>query len=323
MLEKLEQVQSRVASGQVLLLAGDEALLAQVPRGKWIGGTIPYFMDGGEGLCSRDQIFVTEIPQSVKSVEVRRYDETNINQICLDAPSSGFTALLLPCGSPVHGEYARNAANFEEMFLKPVVGWVTGMHLDDLGRQTAKTACGGGPGLSATFAVAMHVELDPRYHVELDILNPFVPGDGDVIEFPEDGFHARQCVVNGVQTNCARYFTEINKDPKLPLAANYNGTIVNVSVQAVNVAEGTVDFYAPVFRGVEYRIAAAQTPSTVANGDVVETQPLFACNCVLNYLNGFMVGQDGCALRGPVTFGEIANLLLNQTLVRLFVRASH
>lgn len=320
MLETIDQVDSRIAAGQTLLLAGDESLLAGLPRGNWIGGTIPYFMDGGEGLCSRDRIFVTEMARPVQGARMQRYDESTIHRICTDAPANGFTALILPCGSAVHREYARNAANFEEMFLKPVVGWVSGVHLDDVGRIAPKTACGRGPTLSETAAVALHVELDARYQAELDILNPFVPGSGDVIEFPENGFRARECRVNGVLRSCAEYFTEVRKDPKVPLAANYNGTIINVSVQSVHTADGFVDFYAPVFSGVEYRIAV-MPPADHTTGTPHQAPPALSCNCVLNYLNGIMAPQDGVRLQGPVTFGEIANLLLNQTLVRLFVRA--
>ena len=50
-----------IAAGQVLCIAGDEAVLRQLPRGQWIGGTIPYFMTGDGGQVSRDQVFVTPV----------------------------------------------------------------------------------------------------------------------------------------------------------------------------------------------------------------------------------------------------------------------
>ena len=44
---------------------------------------------------------------------------------------------------------------------------------------------------------------------------------------------------------------------------------------------------------------------------------LFSCNCILNYLYGGLEGKHTGSVYGPITFGEIAHLLLNQTLVQL------
>ena len=43
--------------------------------------------------------------------------------------------------------------------------------------------------------------------------------------------------------------------------------------------------------------------------------PEFSCNCILNYLYGELEGKVTEGMYGPVTFGEIAYQLLNQTLV--------
>jgi hypothetical protein len=48
-------------------------------------------------------------------------------------------------------------------------------------------------------------------------------------------------------------------------------------------------------------------------------QSVFACNCVLNYLHGQLEGRRTGHLFGPMTFGEIAYQLLNQTLVHITV----
>ncbi len=77
--------------------------------------------------------------------------------------------------------------------------------------------------------------------------------------------------------------------------------------------------YAPVFTGVDYRFAkpvgdyAAAFRSRLASqetGDVA-----FSCNCILNFLFGSLEGKTIGGAPGPVTFGEIAYQLLNQTLV--------
>lgn len=44
-------------------------------------------------------------------------------------------------------------------------------------------------------------------------------------------------------------------------------------------------------------------------------QPAFSCNCILNFLYGGLEGERALPIGGPATFGEIAYVLLNQTLV--------
>jgi len=45
--------------------------------------------------------------------------------------------------------------------------------------------------------------------------------------------------------------------------------------------------------------------------------PVFSCNCILNYLYADLAGDKALSITGPATFGEIAYVLLNQTLVYL------
>ena len=47
---------------------------------------------------------------------------------------------------------------------------------------------------------------------------------------------------------------------------------------------------------------------------------MFACNCVLNYLHGQLEGRRTGTVLGPMTFGEIAYQLLNQTMVYITVQ---
>jgi hypothetical protein len=47
----------------------------------------------------------------------------------------------------------------------------------------------------------------------------------------------------------------------------------------------------------------------------------FACNCVLNYLYSNLEGKHTDNITGPMTFGEVAYVLLNQTLVQLTLQS--
>ena len=43
-----------ILGGATLAIAGDESVLAALPLGNWMGGTIPYFMGQGGGVTTRD-----------------------------------------------------------------------------------------------------------------------------------------------------------------------------------------------------------------------------------------------------------------------------
>ncbi|WP_321470170.1 DUF6976 family protein [uncultured Paludibaculum sp.] len=322
MLMSIESTVEEIRHGSPLLLAGDEQALRTLPAGNWIAGTTPYFMDGEGGVCTRDKVFVNRLPASAAAARILSYTTATLPGLLDDAPDNGFTALIVPAGSPVHAAYARDAANYPGIFIKPVVGWVAGVHMSEAAARSP-LAVNGLTGIWSTDdAVAMHVTLPTGKLAEVGIVNIFHPGNGARLQFPSTGFSASTCIVDGSPVSAASYLQSIHADGHLPLTADYNGSIVNVSIQEIDPWSGVVRFFAPVFEGVEYRLAApvgdyGKKLADAAQGDA---EPDFACNCVLNYLHGQMEGRPTGCIAGPVTFGEIAHLLLNQTLVRLFIR---
>ena len=58
----LSEATALIRGGGHFSVAGDEALLRQLPRGHWIGGTIPYFMGQDGGVTTRDQLYVAQVP---------------------------------------------------------------------------------------------------------------------------------------------------------------------------------------------------------------------------------------------------------------------
>ncbi len=312
---------SLISSGAWLSIAGDESALRQLPLGNWIGGTIPYFMAEAGGTVDREQVFVTPLPPVGSDAVLRWYDVDSLPLLCRNAPENGYTLLIVPAFGPCHAAFAQNAPNYEEMYLKPLIGWVAGGHLDDLGERTPKVVLGSTGEFSDQHAVAMEVSLAPTAFAHIDIVNLFQPGDGPVLRFEQGGFAADACLIDGQPGRLADHLKLINADTRLPLVADYCGALINVSIKAV-AADGRVEFYAPVFPGVDYRLAAPLADYMGAfkqSLPAIEGGLAFSCNCILNFLYSGLAGERTGPLLGPITFGEIAYQLLNQTLVYLSI----
>ncbi|MBB6254408.1 DUF6976 family protein [Nitrospirillum iridis] len=303
-----------------LLLAGDEALLKQLPQGKWIGGTIPYFMADTGGLMTQDKVFVTVLPDDVTEITTRFYDAESLPGIAADEPENGFSFIIIPAFSTLHLSFAENVYDYENIFNRPLMGWVSGVALGDLGKVKPKVVDGQTGRWSEGEAVVLHAHLRAGVSAEVGIVNLFTQGDGDVITFDTAGFAAGEAKVNGAPVNFARYVETKGISTQLPLVADYAGAMVNVSIQGVDVNAGSVTFYAPVFPNVEYKFATPVADYAADFGDKIAhigTHPTVAVNCILNYLYGELEGKRTGDVHGPMTFGEIAYGLLNQTLVHL------
>jgi hypothetical protein len=323
MLKSIAEVNQMIAEGKPLLLAGSEEALSQLAKGNWIGGTIPYFMGEAGAVCSESKVFATELPECASFAGLREYPLEALPNICTDAPQNGVSYLILPAGSAVHAAYAADALHYAEFLSRPVVGWVSGVHLSKLGQQSPKVFNGNTGRASGDVGIALHAALPDNKLAVLDIVNVFKPGKGDTITFPRAGFTASDCEINGQPRNFAEYVASTRQDTKVPLTANYNGSIVNASIQSVDEGSGVVKLYAPVFPGVEYKFGAPVADYLTALAQAMETHSesaAFSCNCILNYLYAGLEGKRTGSITGPITFGEIAHQLLNQTIVQLYIR---
>jgi hypothetical protein len=319
----VDVVKRLLAEGQTLILAADEGLLRELPQGSWIGGTIPYFMTEEGGCASRDHIFVQAVPALATATKISVYDEQSMARVAIESPDNGYSILILPAFTDVHSHYALNAPNYPLMFIKVIAGWVSGVHLDDMGKAIPKVYDGRSGAVYADKAVAMHVHLPASHRAALGIVNIFEASDGDEIQFTASGLRVTDCLINGVPDNFYDFLQRGKHDTRCPLIADFCGAMINVAMQQqLDATERSVSFYAPVFEGVTYRLSkpvtnyaerfAAAIPAHVAN-------PVFTCNCMLNYLYGELQGRRTGNLVGPMTFGEIAYQLLTQTLVHVMV----
>jgi hypothetical protein len=309
-----------IRKGVPLSLAGPESALDQLPAGNWIGGTIPYFMVASGGVVvTEGRVFATDL-SSFGAVRIAAYGPDELAGIAGNASDNGFAVTILPAGGLCHTRFAADAANYEGAFLKPTVGWIAGVHLNDLGKATPKVYDGRTATKHEDRAVVAYVALPEDKLTMVEIVNLFEPDGGDVLHFPTTGFEVTDCEVNGETVNFASYVRQRGLDHgKLPLVGDFAGAHVNVSLQNVGDAGGKVALYAPVFPGVDYHFAkpvgdyAAAFRERLAKQD--QAGAVMACNCILNFVFGELEGKAIGGLEGPVTFGEIAYQLLNQTVV--------
>jgi uncharacterized protein DUF6976 len=320
MLYSIDDANALIARGGALHIAGDAAALARLTRGNWIGGTIPYFLTDKGGRVEREQVFVTAMPSAIRSVDIDFVDPDRLADIPARAPAHGFSLVVIPAGSDAHVRYAVGAHDLPGIFETPIVGWIAGVHLSELGRQAAKVVNGRTGEAAEQRIGVMRAHLAPSLTPRIGIINLFAPAEGDRLRFPQTGFAVDDCWVNDVKASFYDYAKARRLDPSLPLVADFSGEMINVSFQEVDDASRSVRFYAPVVAGVAYRQAAPiddYPAALLAHVAANPVTPVFSCNCILNYLYADLAGDRALSITGPATFGEIAYVLLNQTLVYL------
>ena len=276
------------------------------------------------GVFTKEKIFVTELPDYATSVSIKSYTESTIASVYKDAPDNGFSIIIIPGSSRVHFSFALNAPRYELFAMRPLIGWISGTDVADIGKVAPEVVSGKNKLSQRNAAVVMHIGLPAGKQANINIVNIFKQGSGDAITFPEDGFCAVDAQIRGARRNFAEYLAEKKIDTKLPLVANYSGAMINTSFQEVDQANKKVGFYAPVFRGIEYKVAAPVIDYVTAfKGSLPRSASenmTFSCNCILNYLYSDLEGKRTGNITGPITFGEIAYQLLNQTLAYVTIQ---
>jgi hypothetical protein len=319
MLMTFDETSKKISGGELLHIAGTEGLLRKLPKGNWVGGSTEYFMAKEGGKVSGDLLFVTAFPYT--DFSIKSYGADDIKNVAVDAFDNGFSIAIIPFDSAVHTAYAEKAPGFEDMFIKNVAGWIAGLNLGKTG-QTPIAVNGLTGEAFADKAAVLHIGVPEDKAVTIGVINIFSQDEeSPVIEFLEDGFSAIKCLINGKERSFADYIAEEGIDTKLPLVGDYSGNGVNISFKSVG--SGMVNFYAPVFTGIKYRMAKA-VPNYAEElnnhlADFRDAHSVFSCNCILNFLYGELEGKSIELFRGPITFGEIAYQLVNQTLVYVSV----
>ncbi len=322
-LVSLDEAIAIAASGRPAFFAGDEPLLRRLPAGNWIAGTIPYFMNE-HGSEDHERIFVSEQVEAAHSA-IGSYAIAEMETLLAERPRHGYTILIIPGLSDVHLRFQDAVSSAERLLETPMVGFASGVALADIGIVSPLVFDGATREGRADRIVALHVTLPAAREATVGIVNPFrEKADSVKLVFPNDGFRQTDVLVDGVRHNFAEWIRTHDLDLRSPLIANLHGYRMNVSFRAVS-DENHVDFYGPIFAGQEYELAAsldnyeARFASLVA--EIGPMTSAFSCNCVVNYVHGDLAGKH-VGYPGPMSFGEIAYMLLNQTMVYLKIDAA-
>lgn len=310
-----------IATGAPLLIAGDADLLPQLPAGNWIGGSIANFMKADGAGESLERVSIHRLPVTVVDITTHLVTADELPTFPSRGTDPGFSVVILPHGGATHLAFAKDAAGYPGLFDRPVIGWVSGRRLSDGPDVPALVMDGRTRTWSSEDAVVLHATLAPGHTARVDMVNPFTQGDGDELTFDKTGVAQRYVDVNGERRSFAQYLKDVQFDGHLPMVTNYFGAMINVAIQGAR-PDGTVDLYSPVFAGDVYRLAAPVGDYvTAVRGRLAEAhaEPVVAFNCIANYTRSGLEGATLPGIGGPFTFGEIAYVLLTQTLVYLAI----
>jgi hypothetical protein len=326
----LEETKKLILKNKILSIAGVEKLLSQLPIGSWIGGSTPYLMSEKGGIETYDQLLVTEFPKEVLRINLRHYSHNDLSSISLHYEPNGFNLMVIPAFGRFHEVFGLNALSTKGLSSAPLIGWISGSDLDPNVATNPVVYNGMTGERFDDKAVVMHAALDPQWSARIIPLNLFKPGSGPVIEFMDSGYEVRDCKIDGDTTNLAEYILQNNINIEGPLVSNFFGSFLNVSFKEVKKEEKRVTFFAPVEKGIKYRIAAAvpdyeKTFEEFAQSSRIpeSSEVVWCSNCILNYKYGNLNGKTVASFYGPVTFGEVAYCLLNQTLVSLVLEPTN
>lgn len=314
----LQETIDLIQEERTLVIAGPEELLSQLPDGSWIAGSNPYLQTPEGSILSDELLYITDFTDLAIDKKFEVYDKSNIHKITSDAFENGIIAAIMPAGSEVINEFALKSPEYENQFINPLLGWVSGTVFEKFGQVAPTCYCGNKRFTDK--AVALHLKLPQNKVARLEIVNAYEAQPGSpIITFTEDGFFNKNFQIDGGEHNLYEYM-DTNGIEHPQLIADYTGAGINVGMIR-NDEEKEIFFTAPVFENTEYRFARKKTGDYKAffeeNMKQVD-QVKYSYSCLLNLFN-FGLNEVSLGTSGVFTYGEIAFQLLNATFVYLVI----
>lgn len=316
-----EQVIEFIKEGRVMHLCGSEQILSGLPKGQWIAGMTPYFMDSVGKICN-DKIYVDDFSHFAEDVEITMMDESEIHEIATrNRFQNGFIFVILPLESPVYYEFSLHSLEFDKIYDNPVVGYVSSCLFENYGKEKPKVAVGNDTVLTNEKAAVMYIKMSDRLRVRAEIINlDTIDKDSPTIKFPKTSFVQSDCLIDGKQSNIAHYLAEVkSKIGHYPqLISSQNGALVNRDIKFVDTERGIVSFFSPAYETDLYYLVRQNDNYQLAfNQNLKDKRDIIACFSCTSY---FLLGDfqyKNINFNGVYTFGEIGYQLLNKTIVTL------
>lgn len=313
-----------INQGRKLILSGDASQLSKLPKGNWIGGSIPYFyLENEKGRKDLEHIYVSDFSDLLEDFKIVTYNQDNIQDVSKNGFENGFNFMILPALRDIHLSFALNVPHYENLYQNPLIGLIAGVDLELLEQGILSLTYNGQQLEKYTDqAVVLHAKISDALVARLEIINVFEPSNDISLEVEADGFIVKECIIDGVKTNLYDYIKTRELDISHPLVCDYAGASINVSFQRLDDEKKEVIFYAPLFKGKKYTTAKPLESYVGAFKEKArsvltrESNVVYNCNCILNYVYGEL-DQHSIGFSGATTFGEIAYQVLNQTFTYL------
>ncbi len=318
-----EEVIEFIKQGRTMHLSGSEKMLENLPKGNWIAGMTPYFMDEVGKVCD-NKIYVEDFSLIAEEVKIVALDDKEIKDIAKNNTyTNGFIFVILPLESQVYYAFSNNSLEFDNIYDNPVVGYVSSCLFEDYGKVTPKVVIGTDPKLISDKAAVMYVKVNDRLRVRAEIMNfDTIDFDTPALKFPKTSFTQSDCLIDGKPGNIAEYLENVNNRlghyPQL--ITSQNGALVNRDIKSVDLEKGEVSFFSPAYDSDEYRLVKPNNNYLRAfNDNLKKKTDVMACfSCTSYFLLGDFEYQH-VDYNGVYTFGEIGYQLLNKTVVTLEV----
>jgi hypothetical protein len=149
------ELAAMIQAGRILLLAGAETLLAQLPAGRWIGGSAAAYLGNAGNATERNRIFYSDLSDHAPTAEILLLEASQLPGLAARYPENGFSFLILPGLSALLVSFARDAADYPGLYNSPLIGWISAV---DLSGPPARPKIFAGNGQAhAEHAALMHV----------------------------------------------------------------------------------------------------------------------------------------------------------------------
>ena len=327
----VREVTEMIRNNRVLILTALDDVLAQLPKGSWIGGIAnrpeAQYNEDGE----LQEIRVYELTKWVRSVHINSYQSFNFELIEKDAFTNGFSIICIPAFSSIHLSYSIYSATTPTL-RETMVGWLAGCECETQAMRESVVVDGASGDFYPERAVVMHCALPDDCKAWYDIINPYTPN----LQKPHFKFHNASFIVsdcsvlstdeeseviqeghpdNTVDTRVSfkQYATShnIDLDAETTLITKLHGEYITSSVLVSAIGRNLI-LSNPVIPGLAYYIGQRSQ----------QEEGLFSANAQSVIFSVDCLGSSTISPNSLPAYGGVARFTYNRVVIRLHVTRS-